>query len=45
MKLKDFPGAQGKMAKFGLAPAPLFAVLVIALEPGDSLMILSGWLR
>lgn len=45
VKLTDFPGAQGEMAQFGQAPAPLFAVLVIALEPGGSLMVLSGWLR
>ncbi len=45
MKLTDFPGVLGEMAQFGLAPAPLFAMLVIALEPGGSLMILSGWLR
>jgi uncharacterized membrane protein YphA (DoxX/SURF4 family) len=45
VKLTDFPGVLGEMAQFGLAPAPLFAMLVIALEPGGSLMILSGWLR
>ena len=33
------------MAHFGMAPAPLFAAAVIALEIGASLMILSGRLR
>ncbi|WP_249292813.1 DoxX family membrane protein [Achromobacter ruhlandii] len=33
------------MAHFGLAPGPLFAVLVIALELAASAMILSGRLR
>jgi len=33
------------MAHFGLAPAPLFAVLVIVLELAASAMILTGWLR
>jgi len=45
VKLTDFPGAIGEMTHFGLSPAPLFAVLVIALELGASLMILTGWLR
>src|SRR3546814_10116433 len=45
VKLADFPGAVGEMAHFGLAPAPLFAVLVIALELAASAMILTGWLR
>lgn len=45
VKLTDFPGALGEMAQFWLAPAPLFAMWVIALEPGGSLMILFGWLR
>jgi uncharacterized membrane protein YphA (DoxX/SURF4 family) len=45
VKLADFPGAIGEMSHFGLSPAPLFAVLVIALELGASLMILAGWRR
>jgi uncharacterized membrane protein YphA (DoxX/SURF4 family) len=44
-KLIDFQGATDEMIHFGLAPAPLFAVAVIALELGASVMILSGWLR
>jgi len=44
-KLMDFPAAIGEMNHFGLSPAPLFAVLVIALELGASLMILTGRLR
>lgn len=45
VKLTDFSGAIGEMTHFGLAPAPLFAVLVIALELGASVMILTGWAR
>lgn len=45
VKLTDFPGAIVEMSHFGLTPAPLFAVLVIALELGASLMILMGRLR
>jgi uncharacterized membrane protein YphA (DoxX/SURF4 family) len=45
VKLTDFQGAVGEMVHFGLAPAPLFAVLVIVLELGASAMILSGWRR
>lgn len=45
VKLTDFSGAIGEMQHFGLAPAPLFAVLVIALELGASAMILIGRLR
>jgi uncharacterized membrane protein YphA (DoxX/SURF4 family) len=44
-KLTDFPGAIGEMAHLGLSPAPLYAVLVILLELGASLMILAGRLR
>jgi len=44
-KLTDFPAAIGEMTHFGLSPAALFAVLVIALELGAALMILTGWLR
>jgi uncharacterized membrane protein YphA (DoxX/SURF4 family) len=45
VKLTDFQGAIGEMQHFGLAPAPLFAVLVIALELGASAMVLVGRLR
>ena len=45
VKLTDFQSAIGEMNHFGLAPAPLFAVLVILLELGASAMILSGCLR
>ena len=45
IKMIDFPGAIAEMSHFGLTPAPLFAVLVIALELGASLMILMGRLR
>ena len=45
VKLTDFPGALAEMQHFGLSPAPVMAVLVIALELGASLMILSGKLR
>ena len=44
-KLTDFNGALGEMTHFGLSPATLFAVLVIALELGASVMILTGKLR
>lgn len=45
VKLTDFPGAIGEMQHFGLASAPVFAVLVIALELGASALILAGRLR
>ncbi|HJV03100.1 MAG TPA: DoxX family protein [Burkholderiaceae bacterium] len=45
VKLLDFPSAVAEMTHFGLAPAPLFAVAVIALELGASAMILSGRAR
>src|SRR5690606_19176883 len=45
VKLTDFPGAIAEMNHFGLTPASLFAELVIALELGASLMILTGRLR
>ncbi|WP_454849872.1 DoxX family protein [Rhizobium binxianense] len=44
-KLVDFPGAIAEMTHFGLAPAPLFAVLVIILELAASVMILTGIVR
>lgn len=45
VKFGDFPGAIAEMQHFGLAPAPLFAVLVIVLELGASVLILSGRMR
>lgn len=42
VKLHDFPGAVAEMAHAGLAPAPLFAALVILLELGASALILPG---
>lgn len=45
VKVTDFPGAIAEMNHFGLTPAPLFAVLAIALELGASVMILTGRLR
>ncbi|WP_343583535.1 DoxX family protein [Herbaspirillum sp.] len=45
VKLTDFAGAIGEMNHFGLAPAPVFAVLVIVLELGASALILCGRLR
>jgi uncharacterized membrane protein YphA (DoxX/SURF4 family) len=44
-KLLDFPGALREMDHFGLSPATVFAVLVILMELGASLMILTGRLR
>lgn len=41
-KLTSFSGAMAEMQHFGLVPAPLFAVLVIALELGASVLILVG---
>jgi uncharacterized membrane protein YphA (DoxX/SURF4 family) len=41
-KLTDFGGAVGEMQHFGLSPAPLMAGLVIALELGASILILTG---
>jgi len=35
-KLTDFPGAIGEMTHFGLSPAPVFAVIVIIMEPSSS---------
>ncbi|MEJ6656270.1 MAG: DoxX family protein [Pseudomonas sp.] len=45
IKLTDFPGAVVEMAHFRLTPPALFAVLVIALELGASVMVLTGFLR
>lgn len=44
-KLTDFPAAVAEMTHFGVAPASVFAGLVIVLELGASLMILTGKLR
>lgn len=44
-KALDFPGAIAEVTHFGLAPPPLFAALVIALELGASLAILGGVMR
>jgi uncharacterized membrane protein YphA (DoxX/SURF4 family) len=41
-KATDFPAAIAEMQHFGLAPAGLFAVCVIVLELGASLLILIG---
>jgi uncharacterized membrane protein YphA (DoxX/SURF4 family) len=45
VKLTDFPGAIAEMTRFGLLPAPQFAVAVIVLELGASVLILTGRLR
>ena len=45
VKLIDLSGATAEMAQFGLAPAPVFAVLVIVLELVASMMILTGVFR
>jgi uncharacterized membrane protein YphA (DoxX/SURF4 family) len=44
-KATDFNAAIGEMNHFGLAPAAPFAVAVIILELGASLMILTGFYR
>ncbi|EIT67913.1 MULTISPECIES: DoxX family protein [Hydrocarboniphaga] len=44
-KLVDFASAVAEMQHFGLAPAAPLAALVIALELGASLMIVSGFGR
>ncbi len=44
-KLTDFNGAVGEMGHFGVAPAPVFAVIVIVLELAASAMILIGFFR
>ena len=45
VKLTNFAGAIGEMHHFGLEPAGLFAVAVIALELGASLAIVLGFWR
>ncbi|KOC87673.1 DoxX family protein [Winslowiella iniecta] len=42
VKLFDFPAALAEMQHFGLSPAAPFAVAVIVLELGASLLILTG---
>jgi uncharacterized membrane protein YphA (DoxX/SURF4 family) len=44
-KLLDFDSAVGEMQHFGLSPAAPLAALVIALELGASLAILTGYFR
>jgi len=44
-KLTDFGSAVGEMQHFGLSPAAPLAALVIGLELGASLLILSGFYR
>lgn len=45
VKAFDFQGAIGEMTHFGLAPAAPFAVMIIVLELGASLLILTGYAR
>ena len=44
-KIMDFSGAIAEMDHFGLRPAPVFAVIVIAFELTASAMVVSGKLR
>lgn len=44
-KIFDFGGAIAEMEHFGLSPAPVFAVVVIAFELTASAMVVSGKLR
>ncbi|OOG69756.1 hypothetical protein BLJAPNOD_06522 [Ensifer sp. M14] len=44
-KIFDFTGAIAEMEHFGLRPAALFAVAVIAFELTASVMVLSGYRR
>lgn len=44
-KILDFQGAIGEMDHFGLAPAPLFAVGVIAFELAMTALVLTGHFR
>ncbi|AMJ61008.1 DoxX family protein [Bosea sp. PAMC 26642] len=44
-KILDFNGAIAEMTHFGLSPAPVFAVAVIAFELAASALILAGILR
>ncbi|HEY4074151.1 MAG TPA: DoxX family protein [Herbaspirillum sp.] len=44
-KALDFPSAIGEMTHFGLTPVVPFAIMVIVLELGASLLILTGFYR
>jgi uncharacterized membrane protein YphA (DoxX/SURF4 family) len=44
-KIFDFNGALAEMEHFGLQPAGLFAVAVIAFELAASAMVVSGFMR
>lgn len=44
-KIFDFPGAIAEMNHFGLQPAAVFAVVVIAFELAASAMVVLGFLR
>jgi uncharacterized membrane protein YphA (DoxX/SURF4 family) len=44
-KALDFPSAIAEMTHFGLAPVVPFAIMVIVLELGASLLILTGFYR
>ncbi|MBM7325229.1 DoxX family protein [Agrobacterium sp. S2] len=44
-KIFDFGGAIAEMEHFGLSPAPVFAVVVIAFELTASAMVVSGKMR
>ncbi|MDS7594250.1 DoxX family protein [Agrobacterium tumefaciens] len=44
-KIFDFPGAIAEMNHFGLQPAAVFAVVVIAFELAASAMVVFGFLR
>jgi uncharacterized membrane protein YphA (DoxX/SURF4 family) len=44
-KILDFDGALAEMDHFGLHPAGLFAVAVIAFELAASVLVISGFLR
>jgi uncharacterized membrane protein YphA (DoxX/SURF4 family) len=41
-KLSDFPAAVAEQAHFGLQPAPVWAVLAIAVEIGGALLLIAG---
>ncbi len=44
-KILDFRSAIEEMKRFGLSPAPVFAVIVIVFELTSSAMVISGELR
>jgi uncharacterized membrane protein YphA (DoxX/SURF4 family) len=41
-KLSDFPGAVAEQAHFGLQPAPLWAVITIAVELIGAVLLIAG---